>query len=125
MGHARGQQLTDKLLCSIKDYGLMLDKLLAIGSDGANINKTVKNNFNEGLVDVGTCHLHVYHNGLQKALHAFGSDVSEFVVDIKLWFKLSAARWEDYQSIQLKLGLPAHKSIKYVGKEDGERGADK
>ena len=43
IGHARGQQLTDRLLCSIKDNGLMLDKFLAIESDGPNVNKTVKN----------------------------------------------------------------------------------
>ena len=68
----------------------------------------------KGLVDIGTCNLHVYHNGFQKGLQTFGFNVSELVIDIKLRFKLSDAIWEDYQSIQLKLELPAHKFLKHV-----------
>ena len=76
-------------------------------SDGPNVNKTVWNIVNDvlvnwpysnfGLTDTGTCNLHSCHNAFAKGLEMFGSSISEFVIDLHLWFKMSAARREDYE----------------------------
>ena len=43
-----------------------------------------------------------------KALSHFGNSVSEFVVHIHLFFKLSLARKEDYKNVQEELGIQTH-----------------
>ena len=44
----------------------------------------------------------------------FGSWISEFVIDLHLWFKMSAARREDYELVQEEMGLAKHKFLKHV-----------
>ena len=44
----------------------------------------------------------------------FGSSISEFAIDLHLWFKMSAARREDYELVQEKMGLAKHKFLKHV-----------
>ena len=124
MGHATGQQLADKLVSSLQENNISLKQLQALESDGPNVNKTVWNKVNEvvlalperskGLVDIATCNLHVFHNAFSKALSHFGNSVSEFVVNIHLFFKLSPARKEDYKSVQEELGIPTHAFLKHV-----------
>ena len=50
--------------------------------------------------------MHVVHNAFRKAIEAnFGQDFVQFVLDIHKWFKLSAARMDDYETVQKELGL--------------------
>ena len=44
----------------------------------------------------------------------FGSSISGFVIDLHLWFKMSAARPEDYEAVQEEMGLAKHKFLKHV-----------
>ena len=44
----------------------------------------------------------------------FGSSILEFVIDLHLWFKMSAARREDYEALQEEMGLATHKFLKHV-----------
>ena len=109
MGHATGQQLADKLVSSLQENDISSKQLQALESDGPSVNKTVWNKVSEvvlvlperskGLVDIATCNLHVFHNAFSKALSHFGNSVSEFVVNIHLFFKLSPARKEDYKNV--------------------------
>ena len=34
-----------------------------------------------GLVDIGTCNLHICHNAFGKGLGVFANEISEFVID--------------------------------------------
>ena len=97
----------------------------SLKSDGLNINKTVWNKLDEqisasperkgkGLVNISTCNLHVCHNAFQKDLQVFDEDLSELVISLYISFKLSASRHEDYEEVQRKLGLLAHKFLKHV-----------
>ena len=43
----------------------------------------------------------------------FGSSISEFVINLRLWFKMSAARRE-YELVQKDMGLAKHKFLKDV-----------
>ena len=113
MDHATRQQLADELVSSLQENNISLKQFQALDSDGPNVNKIVENKVNEvvfalpeqskGLVDIATCNLHVFHNAFSKALSHFGNSVSEFVVNIHLFSKLSPARKEDYKNVQEEL----------------------
>ena len=124
MGHATGQQLADKLVSSLQENNISLKQLQALESDGPNVSKTVWNKVSEvvlalperskGLVDIATCNLHVFHNAFSKALSHSGNSVSEFVVNIYLFFKLAPARKEDYKNVQEELRISTHAFFKHV-----------
>ncbi len=122
MGHATANQLSDKLLSAIHDRKLPLERLMMLGRDGPNVNKAVFNIMNKcvfdvnkhGLVDIGTCVLHVVHNAFVKGLPCYGNNISDLVIDVHQWFKLSPARQEDYAALQVKQGVPVHKFLKHV-----------
>ena len=124
MGHATGQQIDDKILSSIQDNGLALEKILMLESDEPNVNKTVWRIVNDallrlpgrshGLVDIGTCNLHICHNAFGKGLGVFANEISEFVIDLHWWFKQSATRREDFEAVQQELGLAQHTFLKHV-----------
>ena len=44
----------------------------------------------------------------------FGSGISEFVIDLHLWFKMSAADREDHELVQEDMGLVKHSLLKHV-----------
>ena len=124
MGHATGRQLAEKIISAVQDNGIALGQLQMLESDGPNVNKTVWNivndallhlpNRNYGLTDIGTCNLHICHNAFAKGLEMFGSNISEFVIDLHLWFKMSAVRREEYEVVQEEMGLAKHKFLKHV-----------
>ena len=121
MGHATDRQLAEEIISSVQHNGIALGQLQMLESDGPNVNKTVWNivndvlvNRNFGLTDIGTCNLHICHNAFAKGLEMFGSSISEFVIDLHLWFKMSAARREDYELVQEEMGLAKHKFLKHV-----------
>ena len=124
MGHATGRQLAEKIISSVQDNGIAFAQLQMLESDGPNVNKTVWNilndalvnlpNRNFGLTDIGTCNLHICHNAFAKGLEMVGSSISKFVIDLHLWFKMSAARRGDYQLVQEEMGLAKHKFLKHA-----------
>ena len=125
MGHATGDHISKKILKSVTDNDLALNLLLALGSDGPNINKTVWRKVNEevmkttgcgqnGMLDIGTCSLHIAHNSFSKGLESYGGGVSDFVIDIHQWFKLSAARREDFAKLQESKGVHKVGFMKHV-----------
>ena len=124
MGHATGRQVAEKIISAVQDSGIALAQLQMLESDGPNVNKTVWNIVNDvllrlpernhGLTDIGTCNLHICHNAFAKGLEMFASSISDFVIDLHLWFKMSAARREDYELVQEEMGLVKHKFVKHV-----------
>ena len=66
------------------------------------------------MVNIYTCNLHVCHTAFQKGLQVFGENLSELVISLYPWFKLSASRLEDYEEIQGKFGLLVHKFLTHV-----------
>ena len=67
-----------------------------------------------GLVDIGTCNLHICQNAFGKGLGVFSNEISEFVIDLHLLIKQSAARKEDFEAVQQELGLAQHTFLKHV-----------
>lgn len=76
IGFAKGPDIMEKLLAAIDNGNLQLACLLMLGSDGPNVNKTVFRLMNEkvksvrrkGLLDIGSCNIHIAHNSFLKGL---------------------------------------------------------
>ena len=91
-----------------------MDKLITLVRDGPNVNKaimrkikqTIKDEHPEfkGFVDLGSCVLHVVHNGFGNGLEMYGKDTNQLCLDLHAIFKYSAARREDYQQLQANSG---------------------
>lgn len=109
LGHADAERILELILKFISDSGLRLSRLLQCSIDGPNVNLSFQKKLNahlalqnlENLIDIGTCSLHVVHNALRKGIAGLDCDVERFVSDIYQWFKMSAARREDFRSIQV------------------------
>ena len=71
----------------------------------ANINAKLKQCFKRQLVNTGSCQLHVVHNTFRKGLESYGEDIENLCIDLFYFFKLSAARREDFLKIQQKLDM--------------------
>ena len=90
------------------DLGLDLNLLLALGIDGPNVNK-FKSKLAEELqkrgathfLDVGTCSIHIANNAFLEGIKCLKDNVNvdQFVIDLHVFFKLSAARRENYRGV--------------------------
>lgn len=86
--------LSDNIVCAVEDLNLSLQKLIMVGWDSPNVNKKVFTILNaklidareKGLLNVDTCNLYVVHNAFIKDLHAFGSEVVDFMTDVYNFF---------------------------------------
>lgn len=80
IGHAKGEDLAQNILKDLENAHLSLQKMITLGSDGPNVNKKVFRLINEevlsvrnkGLINIGTCNLHIVHNAFLKGLTEFG-----------------------------------------------------
>ena len=121
IGKADAQTLYEKINNAISNAKLQFSKILMIGSDGPNVNKTVHKLFNDeliatrshGLVNIGTCHIHIVHNAYLKALQAFGQDASDLTVSVYNYFDGWPSRVEEYAKIQEVHKLPQKKFLKH------------
>ena len=81
---------------------------------GPNANKAVVRKFEQtmkdehpefkGFVDLGSCVVHVVHNGFGKGLDMYGKDIDQLCLDLHAISKYSAARRENCQQLQANLG---------------------
>ena len=70
---------------------------------------------NQGLPQLGQHARGQSHKTLtNEGLEIFGSSISQFVVDLHVWFKMSPARRENYELVQEEMGLAKHKFLKHV-----------
>lgn len=67
-----------------------------------------------GLINIGTCNIHIVNNAFLKGIDVFGNEVVELVIAIKYFFKDRPSRLSDYGSCQKKLNIPNHHFIKHV-----------
>lgn len=120
--HAKAEDLLDKLNAVIINYKLNNRNLISLSSDGPNVNKKVFRLLNmelislrnSGLIDIGTCNLHVVNNAFLAGLQEFGESVADLAVAIKYFFKDKPSRQKDYEDCQTKLRIPHNRFIKHV-----------
>ena len=109
-GHAQGAKVAAVMVDKLEKDKVNLSSILTLSSDGPNVNKTIfravnmplKGAGNPGMINIGTCNLHVVHNSFCKALEAYGTPVDDLAVDIHSFFKISSARREDFKFISAR-----------------------
>ena len=76
--HAEGEDVAEAMRKQMRHDDVPMDKVITLRSDGLSVNKTIwtqmeirlkveKLNY-LGLVDVGTCNIHMMHNVIAKGL---------------------------------------------------------
>lgn len=122
LGHATGEILSNFILKAVHDNGIPLSKLLMVSSDGPNVNKKVWRLLNEKVKEIrqkpllylGTCNIHIMHNAFMKGLEIHGMACSEFIISIYYFFNGWPSRKDDYEKIQIELGIETHSFLKHV-----------
>lgn len=122
LGHATGAELSKYLFTALDNSNLLLTNMLFLGSDGPNVNKTVHRIVNEevlkrrgsGLLNLGTCNIHIVHNAFLKGLAELGEECSDAAIAIFHFFDGFPSRWEDYSIEQGNSNVPKRKFIRHV-----------
>ncbi|XP_048511379.1 uncharacterized protein LOC125500995 [Athalia rosae] len=122
LGQAKAEDLEESIYKALDNAGLPVHRLLMLGSDGPNVNKKVfrlvnehaKIGRNKGLLDIGTCNIHIVHNAFLKGLEQLGHNVSQLAIQVFYYFDGWPKRWEDYTIIQQNCSVPFHRFIKHV-----------
>jgi hypothetical protein len=72
LGHAPAHTIRDSILDSFRTDGIDIKRLLMIGRDNPNVNKTIEKLLDEELkkvggelLKIGPCHIHVVHNAFK------------------------------------------------------------
>ncbi|KAK2549148.1 hypothetical protein P5673_030524 [Acropora cervicornis] len=112
-------------MSAFRSDNVPLTQLLTVGSGGPNVNKTIWREMEQkiwevypgfqGLVDVGTCNIHIVQNSFGKGLDKYGKDAGQLVIDLHSLSRYSAAHREDYRKLQLNLDVEITLFIKHSG----------
>lgn len=123
-GHAEGEKVANRIFQTMLKDDLPITKLCTLVRDGPNVNKTIvrklegaiKNDNPDfsGYIDLGSCVLHKVHSAFGKGLEEYGKDIEQLCVDIHSLFKYSAARREDYHTLQSAMGVEIHNFQKHT-----------
>ena len=123
-GHAKGDTVSKAILDALQEagYQVPLSKLLNLGSDGPNANKTIWSNINEelkvlgllGLLPFISCNMHVVHNSFREGLKVYGESSEQLAVDLFYFFKRSPCKREDFFDIEMELGFDEELFIRHV-----------
>ena len=115
LGHARAGDLKTSIMEALSKDCLPLVKMLHLGCDGPNVNKSLKNQLNESivqlggkpLIDIGSCNLHVVHNGFHAGISSVDQSwgVEDLMSDLFTFFKKYSSRAEDFTVIQEALNM--------------------
>ena len=90
--------------------GIPVEKMVTLIRDGPNVNKAIFKKVHEliqhdypdftGLLDLGSCSIHIIHNAFGKGLEQYGKGLDQLCLDLHSLFKYSAARQEDLRKVQ-------------------------
>ena len=115
LGHGRAIDLVEKFKTVLTDFTLNPASLLQISMDGPAVNLKVlddmdtdlQDNYQVGLLRVGTCGLHVMHNAFRRGCEASQWDLESFLSACYTLFRDSPARREDFINVTESSSLPA------------------
>ena len=107
----------------MRDLGLDLNLLLALGIDGPNVNKSFRSKLAKELqkrgaahfLEVVTCSLHIANNTFLEGIKCLKDSVNvdQFAIDLHFFVKLSATRREDYRGTSELTDVTMHYVIKH------------
>ena len=88
------------------------------------MNKTIFRKTNEliqednpeftGLVDLRSCTIHTVHNSFGKGIEEYGKEIDVLCRDLHALFQHSAAKWEDYVKVQIKMEVETHNFQQHI-----------
>ena len=117
-GHAEGEVVATAIHEKMLEDGLPIERMVTLVRDGPNVNKTIFRKMNElikhdhpdfaGLVDLGSCTIHIVHNAFGKGMQQFGKEIEQLCMDLHSLFKYSAARRDDLKELQYEMDLEMH-----------------
>ena len=117
-GHAEGEVVATAIYKKMLEDEIPIERMVALVRDGPNVNKTIFRKMNElikhdhpdfaGLVDLGSCIIHIVHNAFGKGLQDSGKEIEQLCMDLHSLFKYSAARREDFKELQCEMDLDMH-----------------
>ena len=124
VGHCMAADLVDHFNEFMKELNLSTNYCLGISMDGPNVNNSfyrkiideIMSQFNSSFVDVGTCPLHIGNNSFGKGMAVVrqcGVNIEGFFNDIYFFFKLPAARREDYKKGEEITDITSKYMMKY------------
>jgi len=108
LGYADADTIKTKIVTFLENHNLDGHNLLQCSMDGPGVNLSFIKKLNESfalkkipaVIDLGTCTIHSVHTAFTRGLSALKFDIEQFANVVYFWFKLSAARREDYAEIQ-------------------------
>lgn len=119
-GHAEAEKVSNCIMDNFQEDKLPVSQLTtALGMDGPNINKAIMSKLGNliktkapehpGLTDIGSCNMHIVHNSFGKGIDEYGTVVEHLCLNLYYLFKHSAARREEYKSLQIDLDIEANR----------------
>ena len=109
-GHAEGEKVAQKMFEKLMNDQIPVDRMVSLIRDGPNVNKTIFQRLNEmiteeypeypGLIELGSCSIHIVHNTFGDGLGQFDKEIDQLCLDLHSLFKYSAARQEDFRKVQ-------------------------
>ena len=117
-GHAEGEVVATAIHKKLLEDEVPIERMVTLVRDGPNVNKTIFRKMNElikhdhpdfaGLVDLGSCTIHIVHNAFGKGMQECGKEIEQLCMDLHSLFKYSAARREDFKELQCEMDLDMH-----------------
>ena len=108
LGHETADIMTVKIISSLEESGLGLEKLITLSRDNPTVMKALDRKFREKAVKDGNPkvlsfpdYLHPAHTALREGMKELGSDIEKFLVNAHGFFKLSTARREEILKIRV------------------------
>lgn len=123
LGHAEAETMFQEICNQLEMHGLNLSKLIMLAMDGPNVNKSLWNKMNSavkyfgspGLINIGSCNLHIVHNAFGSGLkEAPFHQIEDYAHNVYKWFKQSAARRQDYKHSQELLAVSENYFLQFV-----------
>lgn len=121
-GHCTSDDLLSDFNICTEKASLDLNYLLDCSMDGPKVNFKFLNKLKEQLrsqlnkqflMEIGSCNLHKVNNSFLKFIDALDFEYDGFACDICFFFKISAARREDFQTMSLETDLETDNFIRH------------
>ncbi|KAJ6643983.1 hypothetical protein Bhyg_08948 [Pseudolycoriella hygida] len=120
--NGKGETIVKYLFQSLDNEKLPTERLMTLSRDGPNTNKKVFRLMNEefnkrtgrNLIDVGSCDIHIIHNGFKKGLDEYGKNIADLSINLHYFFYGESLRSEEFRTIETKHGKAHHRFIKHI-----------
>ena len=123
VGHCTDAHLLEHFRGFMRELKLDTNYLLSIGMDGPYVNLSFERKLREELqvskgnnfLSIGSCVLHTVNNSFGEGMKIIKLiiDIEQFLCDVHFFFKLSAARREDYREIEAVTNVAGEFAVKY------------